>query len=181
MTRISTRLTLLACVGALLTCLGVLQLAPPADAKRDKRPTVVVGTDYDPGYPPFEFVDPKSGRVVGFDIDMAEAIARKAGFKVEFRNDVFEALLVPGLQPPAEYDMVAAALTITADREEYVDFSEPYFDGGLYTPWPGELIGFAFPTGSALRERVNLGLQQIKDNGTYDQIFKKWFGTEPPS
>ncbi|MGG2141513.1 glutamine ABC transporter substrate-binding protein GlnH [Symbiopectobacterium sp. RP] len=39
--------------------------------------------------------------------------------------------------------------------------------------------GVAFPKGSALRERVNAALQTLRDNGTYAEIYKKWFGTEP--
>ncbi|MFB6434745.1 MAG: glutamine ABC transporter substrate-binding protein GlnH [Candidatus Malihini olakiniferum] len=37
----------------------------------------------------------------------------------------------------------------------------------------------AFPKGSALREKVNAALQRLRDNGTYAEIHKKWFGTEP--
>ena len=67
-----------------------------------------------------------------------KAIAKQARFKVEFQNDLFGQLLIPGLQDPAKYDMVASGFTITQEREEYVDFSDPYWDGGLCTPWPGD-------------------------------------------
>jgi len=40
--------------------------------------------------------------------------------------------------------------------------------------------GVAFPKGSdELREKVNGALKTLKENGTYNQIYKKWFGTEP--
>ncbi len=39
--------------------------------------------------------------------------------------------------------------------------------------------GVAFPKGSELREKVNTALQTLRDNGTYAEIYKKWFGTEP--
>ncbi|MET3813036.1 glutamine transport system substrate-binding protein [Pantoea sp. AN62] len=40
--------------------------------------------------------------------------------------------------------------------------------------------GIAFPKGSDdLREKVNGALKTIKENGTYNQLYKKWFGTEP--
>lgn len=39
--------------------------------------------------------------------------------------------------------------------------------------------GVAFPKGSELREKVNAALQTLRDNGTYAEIYKKWFGTEP--
>ena len=40
--------------------------------------------------------------------------------------------------------------------------------------------GIAFPKGSdELREKVNAALKTLRDNGTYNEIYKKWFGTEP--
>ncbi|WP_313017853.1 transporter substrate-binding domain-containing protein [Atlantibacter hermannii] len=39
--------------------------------------------------------------------------------------------------------------------------------------------GIAFPKGSDLREKVNGALKTLKENGTYNEIYKKWFGTEP--
>ncbi|AHG21780.1 glutamine ABC transporter substrate-bindnig protein [Chania multitudinisentens RB-25] len=40
--------------------------------------------------------------------------------------------------------------------------------------------GIAFPKGSdELRGKVNVALQTLRDNGTYNEIYKKWFGTEP--
>ncbi|RWR02102.1 glutamine ABC transporter substrate-bindnig protein [[Pantoea] beijingensis] len=40
--------------------------------------------------------------------------------------------------------------------------------------------GIAFPKGSdELREKVNGALKTLRDNGTYNTIYKKWFGTEP--
>jgi polar amino acid transport system substrate-binding protein len=41
-----------------------------------------------------------------------------------------------------------------------------------------ESYGIAFPAGSALRERVNRALLQIRENGTYDRIYLRWFGSE---
>ncbi|MBS0969650.1 glutamine ABC transporter substrate-binding protein GlnH [Chimaeribacter arupi] len=39
--------------------------------------------------------------------------------------------------------------------------------------------GIAFPKNSDLREKVNGALKTLRDNGTYNEIYKKWFGTEP--
>lgn len=40
--------------------------------------------------------------------------------------------------------------------------------------------GIAFPKGSdELREKVNMALKTLRDNGTYNQIYQKWFGSEP--
>ncbi len=44
----------------------------------------------------------------------------------------------------------------------------------------GQQYGVAFPKGSdALREKVNAALKTLRENGTYNQLYKKWFGTEP--
>jgi len=39
-----------------------------------------------------------------------------------------------------------------------------------------EYYGMMMPNGSDLRERINLALLEIEENGTYDRIFNKWFG-----
>lgn len=39
--------------------------------------------------------------------------------------------------------------------------------------------GVAFPQGSDLREKVNAALKSLKEDGTYAEIYKKWFGVEP--
>ncbi|QHS21880.1 transporter substrate-binding domain-containing protein [Virgibacillus sp. MSP4-1] len=44
----------------------------------------------------------------------------------------------------------------------------------------GEPYGIAFPKGSNLVEPVNEALATLKEDGTYAEIYKKWFGTEPP-
>ena len=43
----------------------------------------------------------------------------------------------------------------------------------------GEQYGIAFPKGSDLRPDVNKALQEIKDDGTYEEIYKKWIGRAP--
>jgi len=163
---------LLLCVAVVLTSLAMVLPAQAANTKPDNKPTIIVGTNSN--YPPFESL--RNSKLVGFDIDLVTAIAKEAGFRVEFRDDAFGELLTPGLQDPAEFDMVAAALTITEGRDAIVDFSAPYFDGGPTGQW-----GFAFPTGSALRPVVDTALQQVKDDGTYAKIYWSWFRADPPT
>ena len=43
----------------------------------------------------------------------------------------------------------------------------------------GEQYGIAFPTDSELRPRVNKALQEIKEDGTYEEIYQKWFNEKP--
>lgn len=74
-------------------------------------------------YPPFESV--VDGDEVGFDIDLVEAIGERLGLTTEWIRADFDTVFtaVAGNQ----FDMVAAASTITEEREEIVDFSDPYY------------------------------------------------------
>jgi polar amino acid transport system substrate-binding protein len=81
----------------------------------------VVGTNA--SFPPFEYVE--DGEIVGFDIDLVKEIAKLQGFEVEVRDISFDSL-IPGLAS-GSLDMVAAGMTITADREKVIDFSDPYY------------------------------------------------------
>jgi ABC-type amino acid transport substrate-binding protein len=84
-----------------------------------------VGTNAE--YPPFESVD-DAGNVIGFDADIMDAIAEKAGFKYEFVNTRWDGIFV-ALQS-GEFDAVISAATITDERAEIVNFSDPYFNAG---------------------------------------------------
>jgi polar amino acid transport system substrate-binding protein len=87
--------------------------------------TVTVGTNAE--YPPFEYVD-EDGNITGFDIDLMEAIADEAGFEHEFVNTRWDGIFVA--LASGEFDAVISAATITEEREEMVDFSDPYFNAG---------------------------------------------------
>ncbi len=78
----------------------------------------------DIAYPPFEFT--KNGKPVGFDIDLMREIGKRAGFTPEFKNVTFDGI-IPGLGNNL-YDAAISAMTITEEREQKVDFSEPYFN-----------------------------------------------------
>ena len=75
-------------------------------------------------YPPFEAIE--GGDEVGFDIDLTDEIASRLGLQVEWVVANFSTIFtaVAG----GEFDMVAAAATIGAKREQTVDFSIPYFN-----------------------------------------------------
>lgn len=113
---------------------GVTEETAPAEAEPDavyrssdeEMPTYIVGTEAQ--FPPFEIVD-SSGNVVGFDVDLLNAIAEDQGFKVEYLDQDF-AGLIPALQT-GNVDIIASGMTITEEREGEVDFSEPYITAGL--------------------------------------------------
>jgi ABC-type amino acid transport substrate-binding protein len=84
---------------------------------------IVVGSDT--AFPPFENVE--GGEVVGFDVDLMKAIGEKLGVDIEFKSYKFDALIT-GVQAGTEFDMIASAMTITDERKQSVDFSDPYIN-----------------------------------------------------
>ncbi|WP_262774875.1 transporter substrate-binding domain-containing protein [Brevibacterium permense] len=212
-------------------------------------------------YQPFQFE--KDGEVVGFDVDIVDAVAKKLGVEQEIINTSFETITSGAEFNQNKCDVAAAATTITPEREEATDFSEPYFDanqailtkadktakdekalkdfkiaaqagttgldyatehfkdsevityedlplslealktgqvdavindnGVLYnynTENKGFAVGFDIKTdehygismkkgNSEMKKAVDDTIKEIKDNGEYDKIYKKWFGDAP--
>lgn len=91
--------------------------------------TLTVGSDIP--FPPFEQGDPPDYE--GFDIDLINAVADKMGLTTSIQDAPFNLLLSGG---GGQFDLAIAATTITAERAQKVDFSDPYFDAsqGLLVP-----------------------------------------------
>ena len=86
--------------------------------------TIVAGTA--PGFPPFEFEN-GDGELVGFDVELTEAIVARTDYEFGgFETFEFDSL-IPALQD-GNIDLVAAAVTVTEDRDEQIDFSDPYYE-----------------------------------------------------
>ncbi len=79
-------------------------------------------------YPPFEMVDEKTKELVGFDIDLMNAIAKQAGFTVEYKNTPFDSVLA-GIST-CQFDAAISAITITEERAKTMGFSNPYINAG---------------------------------------------------
>lgn len=234
-----------------------------SDSGKDNDKELVVATDN--SFVPFEFVDKDSGKdkVQGFDIDLIKAIADEADLNIKFKTMDFKGI-IPGLKS-GRWDMGIAGISITDERKESIDFSDPYFESGIIVAvqedntdikgfddlagkkvstrqgstsqdylkdkspkskvkaFPkitegyqelgsgrvdatlydepnlkyyikqnaegkiktvgdkltAEPYAIGFQKGSDLVEPVNDALKTIKDNGTYDDIYKEWFGEKP--
>lgn len=81
----------------------------------------------DATFPPMEFV--KDGKRTGFDIDLVEALGKEMGRPIEWIDIDFKGL-IPALQS-GRADMAMSAIYITDERKKVVDFSDPYYAGGL--------------------------------------------------
>ena len=121
-----TLLLLLSLLSVLLGALAVPGMTPgmtPAASAADaSRPVVRVGTEGT--YPPFSYVDPKTGDVTGFDIEVARAVAQKAGWDLQIVRGTFDSLF-PALDA-GRIDMIANQITINPDRSAHYLFSTPY-------------------------------------------------------
>ncbi|PMR74711.1 transporter substrate-binding domain-containing protein [Billgrantia endophytica] len=226
------------------------------------RPSVNVVTD--PSFVPFEMMDPDTGEMIGFDMDIINEVAERAGFEVDLTTMEF-AGIIPAVQTGSQ-EIAIAGVTITEERAQIVDFSDPYYDSGLQiivradndsvetiedleglsiatrigstsydflqetlgdsadiTPYPGnsdmymallgrnvdaafydapnvsyfsqtrgegrtkvvgplyegQQYGIVFHKGSEWVEPVNEALAEMQEDGTYDEIYEKWFGETP--
>jgi polar amino acid transport system substrate-binding protein len=79
----------------------------------------------DTTYPPFEFIDDASGDIVGFDVDLANAVCAKINCTLEFTTTAWDGLFAA--LDAGEFDMAISGISITAERDETFDFSDAYF------------------------------------------------------
>jgi len=84
---------------------------------------LVVGTDA--AYAPFESFD-DSGKIVGIDVDVVNAIGEEVGVDFEINNVAWEPLFQQVTN--GEVDLGVSAITITEERKETYDFTEPYYE-----------------------------------------------------
>lgn len=81
----------------------------------------------DASYRPFEYFDTDNRTMIGFDVDLTDALGAKLGLKVRHVNAGFDSIL-PGLAA-GKYDLGASSFSVTPERSRTVDFV-PYLDGG---------------------------------------------------
>jgi polar amino acid transport system substrate-binding protein len=214
-------------------------------------------------YRPFQFE--QGGKIVGFDVDLIDLVARELGVKQAIVDTPFEGIQSGEDLNARKCDIAAAAMTITPERQEKIAFSDPYFDanqallvkkgsgiksledlsgqtlgvqsgttGKMYAEEnapegvelkdyedlaleltsvkngqvpaaindipvlldyakenpdvevaaqfeTGEQYGFGMKKGTSqeLQRVVNRVIQRAKDDGTYERLYEKWFGTKP--
>lgn len=145
----------------------------PGQASAQAKRTIIVATDAT--WPPMEMVN-KDKKIVGFDIDFLNAVAKEAGFKVVFKNTAWDGIFA-GL-PAGKYDAVISSVTINDERKKDYDFSDPYLSAGqiLVVPKTLKVKGLADMKGKKVGAQIGTtGAFEIKKNKdvelkTYDEV-----------
>jgi cystine transport system substrate-binding protein len=75
-------------------------------------------------YRPFTYHDGGSGKLIGYDVEVAEAVAKKLGVKAKFQETQWDAIFA-GLEAH-RFDVIANQVSITPEREAKYEFSKPY-------------------------------------------------------
>ncbi|SAL74828.1 transporter substrate-binding domain-containing protein [Caballeronia telluris] len=114
------RLFSLACIAFAATFAAL-----PLSAAAQTPDVVRVATDAT--FPPMEFTE--NGARTGFDVDIMNALVKAMGKRVEWTDIDFKGL-IPGLIAH-RFDAAISGIYITDERSKVVDFTEPYFAGGL--------------------------------------------------
>ena len=116
---------------ALIVAIGMMAVpsafsAESTLAKVKKRGEMIAGVKFD--FPPMGFINKKTGKPDGFDVDLVKEIARKLGVKVKFVQALSKTripLLVNG-----NVDLIAATMTHKRSRDQVIDFSIHYLITG---------------------------------------------------
>jgi polar amino acid transport system substrate-binding protein len=115
---------------------------------------LVVGTD--PTYEPSEIK--QNGKIVGFDVDLGNAIAKKLGLAADFQESKFDAIL-PALG--TRYEIGISSFTDNPEREKVVDFVT-YFNAG--TQWAAKDAAFNPDDACGKKVAVQTGTVQASDD-----------------
>ena len=135
--------------------------------------TIIVATN--PEYPPFEYVE--GDAIVGYDIDMWDAIAKKAGLEYVLEPMDFDAVISAVAANPNTIGL--SGISITDERKLTVDFSDGYINAGLVVvvkadsgyetadQLKGKLIGVQLGTTSDFAAEEITGMENVAQYKTF--------------
>ncbi|MFI9510977.1 ABC transporter substrate-binding protein [Nocardia sp. NPDC052566] len=115
---------------------------------------IVVGVNIP--YAPNEFKD-SSGKIVGFDVDLMNAVAATLGIKADYVESAFEKI-IPAIQA-GTYDAGMSSITDSKEREQQVDFTT-YFKAGSQWAQP---VGKAIDPNNACGKKVAVQTSTVQD------------------
>lgn len=112
-------------------------------------------------YPPFNLMD-ANGQVVGFDVDIAQALCSKMQAECSVVTSDWDGI-IPALNAK-KFDFLVASMSITDERKQAVDFTEPYYTNKLQFVAPKSVD---FKTDKASLKRKVIGAQRATIAGTW--------------
>jgi polar amino acid transport system substrate-binding protein len=110
-------------MSTIILCLMVLLMLSMMVGTSAEKKVYINGID--PDYPPFAYVDEK-GNPAGFDVESLDWIAKEMGFEVKHQPTAWDGIISALLAK--KIDMVYSGMSITLERLEKVDFSNPYWE-----------------------------------------------------
>jgi glutamate transport system substrate-binding protein len=116
--------------------------------KIQERGEITIGVKYD--VPPFGFENPQTGEVEGFDVDVGRFIAEELGVEPKFVEAISDNR-IPFLER-GTVDLILSTMTINAERDMEIDFSEPYYiaQGRILVPKGSDIKGLEDLAGNSV-------------------------------
>ncbi|MCR4401346.1 MAG: basic amino acid ABC transporter substrate-binding protein [Firmicutes bacterium] len=118
-------IVLLALITAMMIVGGVAAAATD-DSLAKVKAAGVLRIGVDDAFPPMEYRDEK-GKLIGFDVDLADEIGRRIGVAIEWVPTAWDGVIL-ALQS-GKFDIILSSMTITEERAKMIDFSPPYIQG----------------------------------------------------
>ncbi len=113
-----------------ITMMALVACAAPAETGGDAADAVkTIKVGLDDAYPPFEYHDEATNDLIGFDIDFAKALAEEMGAEIEFVPTAWDGIF-NGVNT-GQYDMIISCVSITPDRVEAFEMTNPYLANGI--------------------------------------------------
>lgn len=158
-------LTLLGCLTLVTMAMGTKEgstakqegnfLIGPAGLPDLKGLTIVAVTEN--AYTPLNFVDPKTGKSMGWEYDAVNEIAKRLNAKVDWRLTSWD-LMIQAVRD-GQFDVGMDGITITEERAEQVDFSEPYMISQQFMLVRANETRFADETAFSANPKLLIGAQ----------------------
>lgn len=125
-------------------------------------------------YPPFQST--QGGKVVGFDVDMIDLVAKKLGVTQKIVDTSFETIKGGAALNAGKCDVAAAGMTIKPERAKFLDFSVPYFNAtqALMAKKDSGITSLADVTGKKLKigsQGSTTGEDYVRGKGLDPQSF----------
>ena len=116
--------------------------------KIQEKGEITIGVKFD--VPPFGFENPQSGEVEGFDVDMGRIIAEELGVEPNFIEAISDNR-IPFLER-GTVDLILSTMTINQERDQEIDFSEPYYiaRGRILVPGDSDIAGIEDLAGNSV-------------------------------